>query len=145
MSYTNISRSLKKVGNIAHGSLHTVQSTLTFQCASYFSVPFVHKGSLLGARLKKYFPVGILFRNFHHICKHLRHKSASFIHRFKVAVEYQFSFFENSHVIKIKKNNNNNNNLSLETSYICILLSARWSRRNVHFDKRMIFFLRSLL
>ena len=41
-------------------------------CLSYFSLPFVHKGVHLDPIIFKYFPVGILVRNLHHICIHLK-------------------------------------------------------------------------
>ena len=44
----------------------------TLKCQSYFSLPFVHKGVHLDPFIFRYFPVGILVRNLHHICIHLK-------------------------------------------------------------------------
>ena len=45
---------------------------LTLMYLRYFSLPFVHKGGPLGLNHFKYFPAGILVRNLHYICIHLK-------------------------------------------------------------------------
>ena len=57
-------------------------------CLSYFSLLCVHKGGPLGPTIFKYFPVGILVRNLHHIYIHLdQQKERSKMFRFKKAVK----------------------------------------------------------
>ena len=45
---------------------------LTLKCLRYFSLPFVHKGVHLDQTILKYFPVGKLVRNLHHIYVHVK-------------------------------------------------------------------------
>ena len=97
---------LTQVLSTAENSNHL---TLSLKCLSYCSLPFVHKGVHLDPTIFKYFSVGILVRNLHHICIHLKqlYISKKNIKKYCVSKwqpKNKFSFCKNSHVTKIWKN-----------------------------------------
>ena len=79
-----------------------VSSCLTFNCLSYFSLPFVH-GTGAGVHLDpfifEYFPVRISVRNLHHMCIHpkqvyISKRNDQQMFCFKMAAKNEFSIHE---------------------------------------------------